>query len=127
MSTASPATNERNLASLLDGDGFVSVEGDLCTLDRAAMVSKVDVMFHEAAQPGVRSSWERDVSAHCRNGIVATKRVLEVARQYAIRRFIYSSSSGITKLAGEYLCGSCSRRSGCLAWILHGFWASTTA
>lgn len=123
------AIKEQNLAGLLDGDGFVFVEGDLCTLDLAAMVSKVDVIFHEAAQPGVRSSWGSDFSAYCESNILATQRLLKEARQYPIHRFIYASSSsvygaqreapfgehavpqpispyGITKLAGEHLCGS---------------------
>lgn len=87
----------------------------------------VDYIFHQAAQAGVRRSWGKDFQIYTNNNILATQRLLEVARNLPIKKFIYASSSsvygekgnlplkedsptvplspyGVSKLAGENLC-----------------------
>ena len=135
---------ERNLRRLLDSDRFTFKEGDLCLLDLAAIVSDVQLIFHQAAQPGVRTSWEDDFPAYCEHNILATQRLLEAARQHPIHRFIYASSSsvyganrevpfredvvpepvspyGVTKLAGEHLCAAYTKAFGVPAISLRYF------
>src|SRR5206468_8830979 len=84
------------------------------------------VVFHLAAQPGVRLSWaDFDEYASC--NILATQRLLDAAKSRELRRLVYASSSsvygnaaayptaetagtcphspyGVTKLAAEHLC-----------------------
>ena len=92
-------------------------------------VAGVDVVFHQAAQAGVRHSWSDGFADYVGHNVLATQRLLEaVQRRDGACRFVYASSSsvygnqarypvresdlpapyspyGVTKLAGEHLCG----------------------
>jgi nucleoside-diphosphate-sugar epimerase len=107
---------------------FRFVEGDLNTVDLGALLDGVEVVFHEAGQPGVRASWGTSFQHYTADNIDATQRLLEAAvRSGGLRRFVYASSSsvygdaeryptretdrpqpvspyGVTKLAAEHLC-----------------------
>jgi len=118
---------ERNLADLLGRPGFTFLEENLLTADLREMLSGIDIVFHLAAQPGVRKSWGRTFATYLDNNVAATQRLLEAARRSAITRFVFASSSsvygtaaqlpvrettlpqpispyGVTKLAAEHLC-----------------------
>lgn len=108
--------------------GAQFIDGDLNSVDLKHILQNVDVVFHLAGQPGVRSSWGREFSTYIESNIRATQRLLEVCRNSAeLRRFVYASSSsvygnaeryptneadrpqpvspyGVTKLAAEHLC-----------------------
>ena len=115
----------RNIAAALAHQGFQLLELDLGTSDLAPL-PEVDVVFHNAAQPGVRASWGREFAAYTQHNVLATQRLLERYKRSKIERFIYASSSsiygdaesyptseamlprpfspyGVTKLAGEHL------------------------
>ena len=116
-----------NLAGALDNEAFSFVEADLVTADLEAIVGDADVIFHHAAQPGVRGSWADGFRLYATNNVLATQRLLEAAVAVGGARFVYASSSsiygnaaryptreddlplphspyGVTKLAGEHLC-----------------------
>jgi len=118
----------RNLETARRHPGLEFVHADLCEDDVDALLDGVDVVFHLAGQPGVRHSWSAGFPAYVRANILATQRLLEATRRHPVRRFVYSSSSsvygnaaayptsetdvpqphspyGVTKLAGEHLCG----------------------
>jgi nucleoside-diphosphate-sugar epimerase len=122
-----PRVKRHNAATLCGQPGFELVEADLCHAPLRDLVAGVDVVVHQAAQPGVRASWGDDFAVYCRRNIEATQALLEAARGTAISRFVYASSSsvygdapqyptfedsacnprspyGITKLAAEGLC-----------------------
>jgi UDP-glucuronate 4-epimerase len=112
----------------LDHPRFRFVEGDLNAVDLATILADVELVFHEAGQPGVRSSWGTDFGRYAADNICATQRLLEHARgAERLRRFVFASSSsvygeaerypteetdrpqpvspyGVTKLAAEHLC-----------------------
>jgi nucleoside-diphosphate-sugar epimerase len=119
------ALKRRNVAGALAHRGFELLELDLGTADLAAL-PEVDVVFHNAAQPGVRASWGREFSAYTHHNVLATQRLLERYKRSRLERFVYASSSsiygdaesyptseamlprpfspyGVTKLAGEHL------------------------
>jgi nucleoside-diphosphate-sugar epimerase len=100
---------------------------DLARTDLAALVEDRDVVYHLAAEPGVRPSWGRRFDRYVHNNVVATQRLLEATASRPERRFVYASSSsvygdaeglptaedalprplspyGVTKLAAEQLC-----------------------
>lgn len=103
-------------------------EDDLMSLDLPSVLADVDVVFHQAGQPGVRSSWGREFELYTRRNVLATQYLLESCRSAAnLRAFVYASSSsvygdaeryptyesgvtgpvspyGVTKLAAEHLC-----------------------
>jgi len=137
---------ELNLRESLSHPRFSFIEGDLIALDLNSVLDGVECVFHQAAQPGVRSSWGLAFEAYVRNNVLATQRLLEAARGTAIRKFVYASSSsiygeaekfptsesitprpispyGVTKLAGEHLCLLYCRRYGVPAVTLRYFTA----
>jgi UDP-glucuronate 4-epimerase len=97
-------------------------------VDLDALLADVDVMFHQAGQPGVRSSWGREFQIYLDENIWATQLLLEAARSAPrLTRLVYASSSsvygdaaryptvetdrpaplnpyGVSKLAAEHLC-----------------------
>lgn len=108
--------------------GVKFIEGDLNVIDLDGILSGVEVIFHLAGQPGVRSSWGSEFSTYTYCNIDATQRLLEASRgSRTLKRFVYASSSsvygnaeryptnendrpqpispyGVTKLAAEHLC-----------------------
>lgn len=101
---------------------------DLRTADLATMLDGVDVVFHQAGQPGVRASWSSGFGDYIEHNIAVTQRLLEASRDAGVQRFVFASSSsvygnalryptteddlprpqspyGVTKLAAEHLCG----------------------
>ena len=118
---------QRNLERAHDWDGFDFVPIDLARGDLLELVDESDVVFHLAAEPGVRGSWGERFEQYLRNNVLATQHLLEAARATPDRRFVYASSSsvygqaelfptsedatpqplspyGVTKLSAEHLC-----------------------
>jgi UDP-glucuronate 4-epimerase len=116
-----------NLAAAREHDRFTFVDGDLVTTELERLLDGCDVVYHLAAEPGVRSSWGRRFDRYLRNNIRATQRLLEASAAAPERRIVYASSSsvygqsealptpedatpqplspyGVTKLAAEQLC-----------------------
>jgi UDP-glucuronate 4-epimerase len=117
----------RNLERAQEWDGFEFVPIDLSRGDLFDLVAECDVVYHLAAEPGVRPSWGQRFEQYVRNNVVATQHLLEAARTAPPHRFVYASSSsiygqaeefptredvvprpfspyGVTKLSGEHLC-----------------------
>src|SRR5512135_1276674 len=117
---------ERNLASLRASPRFSLLEADLAGIDLGPVVEGCDVVFHQAAQAGVRASWGTTFESYTRHNILATQRLLEAVKGSKSRRLVYASSSsvygettdlpmretsrprpfspyGVTKLAAEHL------------------------
>lgn len=115
-----------NLASLTGHDRFEFIDADINDLS-SDVLDGVDVIYHQAGQPGVRSSWRDQFDDYLNRNVLATQRLLEAAVQRNVGRFVYASSSslygnaerypvdetmrpqpfspyGVTKLAAEHLC-----------------------
>ncbi len=122
------AWKEANLRPLRDHGRFRFLEGDVAELDLKRLLGDVEVVYHQAAMPGVRSSWGAEFQVYVDHNIRATQRLLEAAVALRpLRRVVYASSSsvygdaptlplgeeaaprpispyGVTKLAAEHLC-----------------------
>lgn len=107
----------------MKSDRFRFIEGDLAAMDR---FPETDMVFHQAAQAGVRSSWGSNFDIYLNCNIKATQRLLEYYKDAGLDKFVYASSSsvygdsplpmreenivrpvspyGVTKLACEHLC-----------------------
>jgi UDP-glucuronate 4-epimerase len=122
-----PSLKRRNVEALAGSDRFRLVEGNLRDLDLSELLDGVEVVYHLAAQPGVRRSWGREFEIYLNENLLATQLLLEAVRSTEVRRFVFASSSsvygdaerlptresdtprpvspyGVTKLAGEHLC-----------------------
>ena len=118
---------ERNVLPLLNVPRFDFQELDLNSCDLRALLEEVDVVYHLAAQPGVRPVLGEDLAHYVRHNIEATQRLLENLPDRPIKKLVFASSSsvygnaesyptpelirpvpvspyGVTKLAAEHLC-----------------------
>jgi nucleoside-diphosphate-sugar epimerase len=123
-----PALKYKNIVHLQNQAGFQLIEGDIQLLDWQTLLKDVDVVYHQAAQAGVRSSWGQGFRTYTERNINATQVLLEAAKDaHHLKRFVFASTSsvygdaetlptheeicpqpvspyGITKLAAERLC-----------------------
>lgn len=125
-----PNLKRRNLASLQDYPNFSFLEANIQDLDWPSLLVGVEVIYHQAAQAGVRSSWGENFRQYTERNINATQVILEAAKgakSKALQRLVFASTSsvygdaetlptpesicpqpvspyGITKLAAERMC-----------------------
>jgi len=83
-----------NVAALQARAGFELVEADLATADLGPLLDGVSHVFHLAAQPGVRGSWD-DMEVHLERNVLATHRLLTAAAAAPPERFVHASSSAV--------------------------------
>ncbi|MGI8777107.1 MAG: NAD-dependent epimerase/dehydratase family protein [Acidimicrobiales bacterium] len=123
-----PAAKRANVEGLGSRTRFELVEADLRVAELEPLLSSIDTVFHQSAQPGVRLSWSDGFAQYVENNIAVTQRLLEAVRHQPVGRVVYASSSsiygnaaaypstetdvprphspyGVTKLAAEHLCG----------------------
>ncbi len=89
------ATKERNVAPLRDARGFRLVEGDLAAMDLAPVLADASIVYHLAAQAGVRASWGTDFEHYVRHNIRATQRLLEALKGRDGVRLAFASTSSV--------------------------------
>ena len=122
-----PALKRANLNQIASSPSWTFVEADLAELDLRSTLADIDIVFHLAAQPGVRASWGDTFDAYVASNVTALQRLLEAAKAAPIERFVFASSSsvygnaerlptseetpllpispyGATKALGEHLC-----------------------
>lgn len=118
---------EKNIERHLKNENFRMVRGDILDYDLLLRTMKgVEIVFHEAAQAGIRYCNLNPIKAHKVN-VEGTLNVLMAAKESNVKRIIYASSSsifgnpkrlpideayptnpaspyGATKLAAEHYC-----------------------
>ena len=123
-----PQLKRNNISSLKENSAFTLIESDIQTLNWQELLQDVDVVYHQAAQAGVRASWGEGFRHYTERNINATQIILEAAKEtQSLKRFVYASTSsvygnaetmptpeticpqpvspyGITKLAAERMC-----------------------
>lgn len=90
----SPARKRANLADAL-ATGLEFRRVDLTCDPLEPVVEEIDVVYHLAGQPGVRSSWGGDFDLYARRNLVATQRLLEATLRCGNVRFVFASSSSV--------------------------------
>jgi nucleoside-diphosphate-sugar epimerase len=122
-----PHLKRENLAAVRDLAQFELIPADLSTCEIEPLIDGSQIVFHHAAQSGVRTSFAQGFTAYCTNNVLATQRLLEATKATGIPRLVFASSSsvygnapsyptsendlprpyspyGVTKLAAEHLC-----------------------
>jgi nucleoside-diphosphate-sugar epimerase len=120
-------TKESNIKNLRKKSTFDFHEADIMDINLEKVLQDIDIVFHEAAQAGVRASWGANFKIYTDNNVLATQRLLEAAKTVRLNKFVFASSSsvygdaesyptheemrpmpispyGVTKLAAEHLC-----------------------
>jgi UDP-glucose 4-epimerase len=114
---------ERNILSALKNPDFTFIEEDIFNMNA---FPDVDVVYHQAAQAGVRASWGKSFTIYTHNNVDVTQKLLEWYKDHPVKKFVYASSSsiygdarlpmtetatpqpvspyGVSKLAAEHLC-----------------------
>ncbi|MBH8575160.1 NAD-dependent epimerase/dehydratase family protein [Nostocaceae cyanobacterium CENA369] len=124
-----PMLKHKNIAHLQLSPNFSLIEGNIQFLDWQTLLKDIDVVYHQAAQAGVRASWGQGFRFYTERNISATQVLLEAAKDAKhLKRLVFASTSsvygdaetlpthegicpqpvspyGITKLAAERLCG----------------------
>lgn len=124
----SPTDKVRNADRLSRDSNCLYLEQDLLDLDLDILMRDVQVVFHLAAQAGVRASWGQGFDTYTQLNVTALQRLLESARHAeGLEKFVFASSSsvygdaetlptsedqilrpispyGATKALGEHLC-----------------------
>jgi nucleoside-diphosphate-sugar epimerase len=117
---------EWNIRTLLQNPRFHFFEQNLLDTEWKQLLPQVDVIYHLAGIPGVRSSWGSDFQTYITNHILVTQQMLEACSEYHVQKFIFASTSsiygqkagkvsenadpaplspyGVSKLTGEHLC-----------------------
>lgn len=126
------AYKEHNVRQASGHPAFTLIERNILDLavdgTLSALMEGAGVVYHLAAQAGVRTSWGSGFRVYSDNNVLGTQLVLEAAHRAGVRKVVYASSSsvygdtdvlpmrenavcrphspyGVTKLAGEHLCG----------------------
>lgn len=123
-----PNLKRKNISQAETHPNFQLIEADINTLNWRMLLEEVDVVYHQAAQAGVRASWGEGFRLYTERNVNATQVILEAAKYTpSLKRLVFASSSsiygdaetlptteslcprpvspyGITKLAGEQLC-----------------------
>ncbi len=94
-----------NLTGLSSAPTFDLVERDLLHGGWKQALDGAQVVFHLAAQAGVRDSFGRSFEHYASNNLVATQRVLEAASDSQVPRVVWASSSSVYGEAETYPCG----------------------
>jgi nucleoside-diphosphate-sugar epimerase len=85
-----------------DNRSFRFIEGDLLRVDLPELLYDVDSVFHLAARPGVRSSWD-DFEWALKANVMATRRLLHaMVRKDNRARLVFASSSSVYGSAISY-------------------------
>lgn len=123
-----PSLKRSNLEILAQYPDFELIEADIQSLNWSELLTEVEIIYHQAAQAGVRASWGESFRHYTERNINATQVILEAAKEAkSLKRLVYASTSsvygnaetlptpeticpqpvspyGITKLAAERLC-----------------------
>jgi UDP-glucuronate 4-epimerase len=90
------------LASLGEHEDFSVQEDDLNRVELPDLLDGVDVVFHLAAQPGVRLSWSAHFETYVKNNVLASQRLLEAVRDRPATRIVAASSASVYGNATTY-------------------------
>ncbi|MDJ0576156.1 MAG: NAD-dependent epimerase/dehydratase family protein [Xenococcaceae cyanobacterium MO_234.B1] len=123
-----PKFKRKNISYLQRQPSFALLEANIEDLNWESLLEGIDVVFHQAAQAGVRASWGEGFRQYTQKNLNATQIILEAAKETnSLKRLVYASSSsvygdaetmptsesvcpkpvspyGITKLAAEQIC-----------------------
>lgn len=120
------ALKVRNIKKIVNHQRFKLIDLNLLTDDLSPILENMNMVYHLAGIPGVRSSWGNEFETYLLHNSLVTQRLLEACKGRSLDKFVYISTSsiygekegrvtenllptplspyGISKLSGEHLC-----------------------
>jgi nucleoside-diphosphate-sugar epimerase len=87
---------QKNISNFWNNKNFKLIESDLMDIDLDTLLSKNKILFHQAAQPGVRASWGNQFQTYVKDNIQVTQKILESAKNTNnLEKIILASSSSV--------------------------------
>ncbi|HOE12219.1 MAG TPA: GDP-mannose 4,6-dehydratase [bacterium] len=99
-----PFLKYENIRPMLDHPAFELIEGDfrdLSLLERIFLSRRIDQIVHLGARAGVRPSIQ-DPPLYVTTNILGTQNLLEMARRFSVKNFVYASSSSVYGGSEQY-------------------------
>ncbi|MDJ0514846.1 MAG: GDP-mannose 4,6-dehydratase [Trichodesmium sp. MO_231.B1] len=91
-----PALKRQNISQFKDHSAFQLIENDIQSLNWSDLLVDVDIVYHQAAQAGVRASWGEGFRSYTERNINATQIILEAAKDAPnLKRLVYASTSSV--------------------------------
>lgn len=91
----SPTAKVRNADAFRRHHRCTYLEQDVLDLDLPTVLDGTSVVFHLAAQAGVRASWGQSFDVYTQLNVTVLQRLLEAARECPLDRFVFASSSSV--------------------------------
>jgi UDP-glucose 4-epimerase len=88
-------TKGRNVDAARGHAGLRLVDADLSEADLPALLGDASIVYHLAAQAGVRASWGREFELYLRHNVRATQRLLEALKGRSGVRLVFASTSSV--------------------------------
>jgi len=89
-----PVIKRRNAQRLARHERCTYIEGELIDA-LPAVLEGVDVVFHLAAQAGVRQSWGNEFDVYTHFNITTLQRLFEAAKDVSLEKLVFASSSSV--------------------------------
>ncbi|NEO55132.1 MAG: NAD-dependent epimerase/dehydratase family protein [Okeania sp. SIO3B5] len=91
-----PVLKRQNISQFKDNSAFQLIENDIQSLNWSELLEDIDIVYHQAAQAGVRASWGEGFRAYTERNINATQIILEAAKDAPnLKRLVYASTSSV--------------------------------
>ena len=91
-----PTLKRQNISQFQNHPGFQLIENNIQSLNWSELLVDVDVVYHQAAQAGVRPSWGKGFLDYTERNINATQIILEAAINAPnLKRLVYASTSSV--------------------------------
>ena len=91
-----PTLKRQNISQFQEHPGFQLIQNNIQSLNWSELLVDVDVVYHQAAQAGVRPSWGKGFLDYTERNINATQIILEAAIDAPnLKRLVYASTSSI--------------------------------
>jgi nucleoside-diphosphate-sugar epimerase len=91
----SPTAKARNADRFRRHHRCTYIEQDILDADLASLLDGASVVFHLAAQAGVRTSWSQSFDVYTQLNVTVLQRLLEASRDTGLDRFVFASSSSV--------------------------------
>jgi UDP-glucose 4-epimerase len=91
----SPTAKVRNADHFRRHHRCTYLEQDILDVDLPSLLEGTAVVYHLAAQAGVRASWGQSFDVYTQLNITVLQRLLEAARDTPLERFVFASSSSV--------------------------------